>query len=218
MKTQTYKVVEIFKSIEGEGSRAGVLATFIRLYGCNLRCTYCDTLYGIEGGNYTEMTLQDIMFELKRHKSQFVTLTGGEPLIHENVHELIDAITARGYFLNIETNGAVDVTPYLSNSKVLLTLDYKCPSSGMESKMLMTNFEYVRPKDVVKFVVGTTEDLDMAKEVIQHYGLHNTYLSPVFGKIEPKDIVQYMIDNHLYDTKIQLQLHKYIWDPEMKGV
>lgn len=218
MNVTKYKVVEIFKSIEGEGKRAGLPATFVRLYGCNLRCGYCDTLYGITNNNYELMSAEDILFELKRHKCQRVTLTGGEPLIQPGVDTLIDLMIKNDFYVNIETNGAVDIKPYLTYPNLLITVDYKCPSSGMEDKMLMSNFEYVRPGDVVKFVVGSKEDLAKATHIIKYYGLHNAYLSPVFGEIEPKDIVDHMMNNGLNDVRVQLQLHKYIWDPEMKGV
>ena len=218
MKPKLYKVVEIFKSIDGEGKKAGLVTTFIRLYGCNLRCSYCDTLYGIEGNNYIEMTLEDIVDECNKNGTSNITLTGGEPLIHDDVYFLVYILTLKGFYVNIETNGAVDISPYLSNPKIIITLDYKCPSSNMESKMLRSNFAKIRPCDVVKFVVGSKEDLDKAKQIIDLYSLHNAYLSPVFGKIEPKQIVDYMIEHNMTDTKIQLQLHKFIWEPDKRGV
>lgn len=220
MKTQTYNVVEIFLSIDGEGKRAGLPVTFIRLYGCNLRCTYCDTLYGIEGNNYKKMSLQDIVEECKRNETHYITLTGGEPLIQPDVDKLVKALTELDFQVNIETNGSADITPYLSNEKVLITIDYKCPSSGVEDKMLMSNFKEIRPGDVVKFVVGSYEDMEKARDIIHKYELERqSYFSPVFGSIEPKEIVEYILMRpDLYECKVQLQLHKFIWEPDMKGV
>jgi len=218
MKEMTYNVVEIFKSVEGEGKRVGLPVTFVRLYGCNLRCSYCDTLYGIEGNNYTPMTAEDILFELKRYKCRRVTLTGGEPLIQPGIKHLIDLMVTNGFLVNIETNGAVEIEPYVSYENVLITLDYKCPSSGMEDKMIFSNFSCIRPTDVVKFVVGSKKDLEVAEYIVRQYGLHNAYFSPVFGCIEPSEIVDYIMDCNLNDVRVQLQIHKFIWNPDKRGV
>lgn len=222
MKKIVFKVVEIFQSIEGEGKHAGLPSTFIRLYGCNLRCTYCDTMYGVEGNNYKQMTLDEILAVCNNAKIKNVTITGGEPLIHPEIKTLIDTLTFSGYRVNIETNGAVDITRYLSNRYVLITMDYKCPSSGMEDKMLISNLDKLRPTDVLKFVVGSKEDLDKAKDIIVEHDLSNKckiYFSAVFGNIEPKDIVTYILHHEqLLNCYVQLQLHKYIWEPDKKGV
>ena len=221
MKTPTYRIVEIFKSIEGEGKRAGVIATFIRLYGCNLRCSYCDTLYGIEGNHYTVETLENIVDTCEKFAAPYITITGGEPLIQPNIQDLINALTNKGFQVNIETNGSIDISPYLSNPNVLITLDYKCTTSGMQGKMLMNNFTNIRPGDVVKFVVGSYDDLEEARLFIEWMELDarcNVYISPVFGKIEPREIVEYMIENGMNECKVQLQLHKFIWNPDMRGV
>lgn len=222
MKTQMYNVVEIFKSIEGEGKRAGVPATFIRLYGCNLRCSYCDTMYGVEGNQYNRMSLDEILNVCYTFDLRHVTVTGGEPLIQPNIKELILELARNGFEVNIETNGAVDISPYSLASNVFITMDYKCPSSGMEDKMLLVNFSYLRKKDVLKFVVGSMEDLERARQLINEYYLTfscNVYFSPVFGNIEPKTIVEYVLDHpELSNAYVQVQLHKIIWDPEQRGV
>lgn len=222
MKTPTYEVVEIFKSIEGEGRRAGLPATFIRLYGCNLRCSYCDTLYGIEGDGFIVMTLEQILQKVQELGLNAVTLTGGEPLIQPNIRELIKELTSQNYHVNIETNGAVDIKPYISNPNVLITMDYKCPSSGMENCMITSNLHLLRTMDVLKFVVGSVKDLDKAREIILEYNLLYSckiYFSPVFGNIDPKVIVQYLLDHReLNNCYVQLQLHKFIWDPNERGV
>lgn len=217
------KVVEIFESIDGEGIRAGFPVTFIRLYGCNLNCSYCDSRYACENNMYTEMSISDILKVIREYGHKRITLTGGEPLLHEGVSELIDDLIYHRYEVNIETNGSVDIHDYglTSNPQLILTVDYKCPSSGMENKMLLNNLSYLHEKDVLKFVVGTQEDLHRAKDIITNYdmsGQCNIYFSPVFGSIEPKDIVKFILDNKLEDVKVQLQLHKFIWNPEMRGV
>lgn len=240
------KVVEIFNSIDGEGIRAGELTTFIRLYGCNLRCSYCDSRYACEKTEenlpYTEMSISNIIKQCDKYDTNNITLTGGEPLIHEDVCYLLQALSEAGYDVNVETNGAVDISEYFDAygyilpkySNVFFTIDYKCPSSDMERFMLPDNFDIGKQgysNIVYKFVVGSIEDLDVARKLITEHiipdsvDLNKTnyvYLSPVFGKIEPKEIVEYMQKYSLYNSKvkvrIQLQLHKFIWDPDKRGV
>lgn len=207
-----WSVNEIFFSIDGEGKRAGSLAAFIRLAGCNLRCSYCDTAYAFTEG--TPMRAEEIAEAVKGWKN--VTVTGGEPLC-QDVHELLQRL--REHEVNIETNGSVDVTPYHAYPWVFFTLDYKCPSSGMESSMLEKNFQTLRPQDVLKFVVGDMEDLRTAQRVCEKYEPNClVYLSPVFGKIEAKEIVEYMKSARYKNWRLQLQLHKYIWPPDARGV
>ena len=207
-----WPVNEIFFSIDGEGKRAGSLAAFIRLAGCNLRCSYCDTAYAFTEG--TPMRAEEIAEAVKGWKN--VTVTGGEPLC-QDVHALLQRL--REHEVNIETNGSVDVTPYHAYPWVFFTLDYKCPSSGMESSMLEKNFQTLRPQDVLKFVVGDMEDLRTAQRVCEKYEPNClVYLSPVFGKIEAKEIVEYMKGARYKNWRLQLQLHKYIWPPDARGV
>jgi len=145
-----------------------------------------------------------------------VTVTGGEPLC-QDIHVLLQRL--REHEVNIETNGSVDVTPYHAYPWVFFTLDYKCPSSGMESSMLEKNFQTLRPQDVLKFVVGDMEDLRTAQRVCEKYEPNClVYLSPVFGKIEAKEIVEYMKAARYKNWRLQLQLHKFIWPPDARGV
>lgn len=211
------KVVEIFKSIDGEGIRAGFPVTFIRLEGCNLRCSYCDTHYSYDDAKYTEMTVQEIVDVVEYMGCKRITLTGGEPLIHTDVEKLIYELTNKDFEVNIETNGSVDISDYIHNPKVIITMDYKCPSSGMEDKMLLRNLRYLRPEDVLKFVVGSEEDLNVCKTRMSVTSAQ-VFISPVFGNIEPKEIVEYMLKNKLDNCRVQLQMHKIIWDPNQKGV
>ena len=212
-------VNEIFSSIEGEGIRTGYPATFIRLYGCNLNCSYCDTRYSCEGHDGTEMNVSEVIEKGKEVGVKKITLTGGEPLIHKNVEELVDELVNEGFEVNIETNGSVDIYPYTKKENVIITMDYKLISSGMNDKMNERNFKYLRPQDVLKFVVGNKQDLDVMKEILEvHKPNCNIFVSPVFEQIEPVEIVDYIKENKLNDCRVQLQLHKIIWDREERGV
>lgn len=219
------KIVEIFSSIDGEGIRTGKLCTFIRTFGCNCKCVYCDSMYALEGNEWEEISVPEIINKCNELKNKCITLTGGEPLIHKDVHNLINTLSDEGFEVNIETNGSVDISKFMENTKnVFFTLDYKTPYSGEEDKMYMDNFyRYVRPNDVVKFVCADIEDLNKMKDVVHTMkqslnSLPHIFVSPVFGQIEPVTIVDYLKDNNLQDIRIQLQLHKIIWDPDKTGV
>lgn len=218
----SYKVVEKFVSINGEGSRAGQLAVFIRFQYCNLNCSYCDTKYANDSNaKYEILTDQDILDYLKSSKVVNVTLTGGEPLLQENIDSLIMLLLDHGYSVEIETNDSIDIKPFINDNRPIFTLDYKVPSSKMEKKMNLDNYQYLVKDDVIKFVVGSIDDLDKAVEIIDKYDLVNRvqiYFSPIFNLIEPSDIVDYMIEHNLNGIKLQLQLHKFIWDPNLRGV
>lgn len=206
-----YRVSEIFDSIEGEGKRAGDLATFIRLIGCNLNCGYCDSRYTFHGGE--EMDVEDI---IKRVTFDRVTLTGGEPLIWD-VAPLLDLLWDKQ--VNVETNGSRDISRYFKYGNVFFTVDWKCGTSGMSSHMLPDNFYNLRPQDVLKFVVGSIGDLEEAERVCKRFKPKcPVYISPVFEEIEPRDIVEFMKAHKKQDWKIQLQLHKFIWEPNRRGV
>lgn len=220
------KVVEIFKSIEGEGVRAGLPVTFIRLYGCNLRCEYCDTKYSYDEANeenahpYCTMTIEQIIEAVMRFGCQTVTITGGEPLIHSGIEKLIDLLLMIGCEINIETNGTRPVPhKYKNEKRVIVTMDYKCPGSGMNDHMERYPFDTLRNWDVLKFVVSDERDLDKMVEALETLETTpSVFVSPVFGKIEPAQIVEYLLSHQLYDVRIQLQLHKFIWDPDQRGV
>ena len=154
-------VNEIFDSIDGEGKKAGQLATFIRLCGCNLRCSYCDTAYAFNEGRH--MDIADIIAQVSYPN---VTLTGGEPLC-QDIHVLLEGL--KGHSVNIETNGSMDIEPYFKYDHVWFTVDYKSLSSDMANRMLPENFEKLRPQDVLKFVVGDEADLRQALGVYQLY-------------------------------------------------
>ena len=229
-----YRVVEIFRSIDGEGRRAGMTAQFVRLAGCNLRCSYCDTAYALYGEKeecvYTEMTADEIIRCLDNQPRR-ITLTGGEPLLQKDIAELITELCNRNHIVNIETNGSINPYKAVPDSKlmnsVFFTTDYKCLSSGSNYAMKLENFADLRETDVVKFVVGSREDMkdaekfmrELCKKVKHNGGLPWIYFSPVFGEIEAKDIVEFMKEKNLFfKVRVQLQLHKYIYPPEMRGV
>lgn len=211
------KVVEIFNSIDGEGKRVGLPTTFIRLHGCNLNCSYCDTRYGCEGRDYTEMSVEEIVDHVKEIGCKSITVTGGEPLIHPHIKTLLKCLSNEGFWVNVETNGTMDIIEDIGH--VFYTVDYKCPSSNMNNCM-SCNFDRLRYPDVLKFVVGSTEDLLSAKTFLDNHPdlCCDVYFSPVFGKIDPKDIVEFILNNRLWNVHVQLQLHKIIWDPNKRGV
>lgn len=218
------KVCEIFQSINGEGTRAGQPAVFVRLAGCNLNCSYCDTKWANgPDAPCEEMTAREIHEKVSAYGIRCVTLTGGEPLLHKHVDELLSELCGDDKLsVEIETNGSADVSiADKMKNRPLLTMDYKLPSSGMEKAMRLENYGLLRSEDTVKFVCGSRNDLEKAAEIIEKYkliGRCHVYLSPVFGEIDPKDMVSFMLERRLNGVNLQLQLHKFIWDPDEKGV
>ncbi|MBD5146143.1 MAG: putative 7-carboxy-7-deazaguanine synthase QueE [Ruminococcus sp.] len=219
-----YKIAEMFSSINGEGTHAGQLAFFIRFTGCNLNCSYCDTKWAnVPDAKYTEMTAAEILDQVKKSGIKNVTVTGGEPLIQQEIIPLLEMLCGEGRYVEIETNGSADVSEVvkIKGERPALTMDYKLPASGMESHMLTENFNLLEKKDTVKFVAGSRADLERALEIIREFrliGKCSVYVSPVFGEIEPAEIVDFMLENKLNEVNVQLQMHKFIWDPNMRGV
>ena len=216
-------VVERFVSINGEGRRAGELAVFLRFSKCNLECSFCDTRWANSNDVVAQTTsVEQLADYVKSTGIQNVTLTGGEPLLQKNIIPLISQLTSLGLNVEIETNGSVPLKPLAPVlPDVSITMDYKLPISGMERFMCLENFSYLTKKDTVKFVVGDFIDLNRAVEIIHTYDLTSrccVYFSPVFGKIRPDEIVSFMKENKLNDVRLQLQMHKYIWDPDKRGV
>ena len=219
------RVAEKFISINGEGTRAGELAVFVRFTGCNLRCSYCDTMWANEPGcPYEEMSPAQICEYVRSTGIKNVTLTGGEPLLQKDMDKLISLLISKcGVRVEIETNGAVDLRPFaeLPEGRPLFTMDYKLPSSGYENRMIAENFSVLEKEDTVKFVSGSRADLERAGEIIAKYGLLDrchVYFSPVFGRIEPAEIVDFMLNKRMNKARIQIQMHKVIWDPNERGV
>lgn len=219
-----FHVVEKFVSINGEGQSAGALAVFIRLRGCNLSCSFCDTRWACtDDAPSEEMTEQEIINYVKSTGVTRVTLTGGEPLLAKDIKILLEAFAAcKEIKLEIETNGSISIQDFaeIANPPAF-TLDYKLAGSGMESHMDLSNFAYLKEKDTVKFVCSNVSELDRVCEVVDTYHISEkcrVLISPVFGSIEPSDMVDYLIKHHRNDIRLQLQLHKFIWDPNKRGV
>lgn len=215
------RVVEKFVSINGEGLRSGELAVFIRFANCNLRCSYCDTKYSFINPIYTEESIDELVKYVKSTGVKNVTLTGGEPLIQNEIKELMIELSNIGNRIEIETNGSINIAPYLNIPNVTFTLDYKLKGSGMEMYMDLTNYDLLRKNDVIKFVVSDYDDLEKTKEIIKKYDLinkANCLISPVWERIEFEEIVNFLKDNKLNDVKMQLQIHKIIWDKDKRGV
>ena len=245
-------VIEIFASIDGEGSRQGLLTTFLRLHDCNIRCSYCDTTYsyGIDSV-FTEMTVAEVANVIESLGNYRITITGGEPLLQEAaVVELIDELNRRNlqimqdntsgqtgltcingadkfdkremlnnspYDFNIETNGTI--VPSFQRENVWFTYDYKTPSSLAEESMNVDIFKAATERDLIKFVVGSQEDLDCMRRIIEQYPtVAQIYVSPVWGQIEAASIIDYMKEYNLQNVRFQLQIHKFVWDPDAKGV
>lgn len=228
-----YKVVEHFVSINGEGTHAGQLAMFIRFQGCNLNCSYCDTKWANEvDASFEWKTADELLQLVEETRVDNITLTGGEPLLQKQIEVLIAELLEHGKRVEIETNGtqAIQavreaVQKQLTDKRwmenLVFTLDYKLGSSGMEAQMNLDNYMGLQAEDTVKFVSGSREDLVRAKEIIDRYGLVgkcHIYLSPVYGQIESAEMVEFMKEHQMNGVNLQLQLHKFIWDPEERGV
>ena len=207
---------EIYASIQGESSYAGRPCVFVRLTGCNLRCTYCDTEYAFYGGE--KRTVASIVAEVIGYGIPLVLITGGEPLLQKGCVLLAKQLLDAGLTVMIETSGErpIGVLP----DEVIRIMDIKCPSSGQAEQMNWENIADLKRSDEVKFVIGDRADYDWSCGVIRMHGLTGrctVLISTVFGTIDPKVVAQWMIDDKL-DARFQLQMHKYIWDPGTRGV
>lgn len=220
---QLFSLAEHFISINGEGQRAGELALFLRFTGCDLRCVWCDTLWAVPKDAPHEdkdlESLLDIARDAVSHGVRNVTLTGGEPLMQKGIVRLFEALLDMGMRVEIETNGSVALAPFIKDKRPDFNMDYKLPDSGMESRMIIDNISLLQANDTLKFVCASHRDLLRAYEVIQQTKPKcKVYFSPVFGKIEPADMVEFIKEKGLGEVRLQLQLHKFIWDPQKRGV
>ncbi|MCM8539666.1 MAG: radical SAM protein [Lentisphaeraceae bacterium] len=210
------RVTEIYKSIQGEGSHAGYPCTFVRLTGCNLRCTWCDTEYGYNGGQ--DFSLNSILDKVKFLGSQLVEVTGGEPLLQEETPQLVDLLLENGYTVLIETAGSIDIS--CVSDKAVRIVDMKCPGSGMLEKNFYGNLDLVTDKDEVKFVIKDKADFNWSEQLIKKHSLEaktKVLLSPVFGEVKEEDLAKWILDSGL-KVRMQIQLHKIIWGPDKTGV
>ncbi len=212
----TLRLTEIYASIQGESSFAGVPCTFIRLTGCPLRCRWCDTAYAFAGGE--EWTLADIVTKVLALKVPLVELTGGEPLAQAAAPELVRLLQAEGLQVLIETSGAEDIAVLPASTHVIM--DLKCPGSGMEERNLWRNLEHLKPSDEIKFVLAHRADYDWARAVIAREDLAERFqvlFSCAWGLLAPKDLAAWLVEDPVR-CRMQLQQHKYIWGPRAKGV
>ncbi|MFC0211119.1 7-carboxy-7-deazaguanine synthase QueE [Paenibacillus chartarius] len=219
-------MVEIFETVEGEGTGAGFPTVFVRLFGCNLRCTWCDTTYSYPPAEAEfVMTIRDIVERVQSYQSRRICLTGGEPLLYgDKSLALAAALAALPHIedVHIETNGAIDLAPFISgidSPKVRYIMDYKLPDSGESDKMVPTNFALLRPQDELKFVIGSAADFEEACRILTRYPTAALPLfSPVWETMPPRRLVELMLERGLTNVKLNMQLHKVIWDPAMRGV
>jgi 7-carboxy-7-deazaguanine synthase len=210
------RVNEIYYSIQGESSRAGLPCVFVRLTGCNLRCTYCDTEYAFYEGN--DIDIPAIIARIEEYKCNLVEITGGEPLTQPESFELMKELCRRGFEVLLETGGSLSIKDI--DPRVIIIMDLKCPSSGMEKKNLYENIPYLKRSDEIKFVIGSEEDYLWSKNIIEEYdltGKANVLFSVVFGNLTPLTLVNWILRDNL-NVRFQLQMHKFIWSPETKGV
>ena len=208
---------EIFYSIQGESTRAGQPCVFVRLTACDLRCSWCDTAYAFHEGR--KMSVDEVLAAVAQHECRLVEITGGEPLLQEEVYPLMDRLLASGYTVMLETGGhrPIDRVP----REVRKIVDVKCPGSGESARNDWSNLDRLAPHDEVKFVVKDRADYEFARDVIAGRDLASRaaaiLMSPVHDVLEPRTLSEWMLADHL-PARLQLQLHKYIWHPSTRGV
>ncbi len=211
----TVKVCEIFTSIQGESSYAGVPCVFIRTTGCNLRCSYCDTIYAYDEG--TELSEDEIIDKINSIDLKTVEITGGEPLLQEGVFPIVKRLLDGGYNVLIETNGSQDIRDI--DKRAIIILDVKAPGSGMPDTLKLSNLSILKPGDEVKFVITNRVDYEWAKNFIEEHSLAGKckiLFSPAFGIMDPKDLAILILHDKL-DVRLNLQLHKYIYGPDVRS-
>ncbi|PTX60285.1 7-carboxy-7-deazaguanine synthase [Melghirimyces profundicolus] len=224
-------MVEIFETVEGEGTAAGYPTVFVRVFHCNLRCAWCDTPYSYAPARPEfEATIGEILDQVKRYPSRRICLTGGEPLMHRGKSAALLAALAdldQVEDVHVETNGAIDLAPFdrlrreraERREKIRFIMDYKLPASGEAHRMVRENFRVLTDRDEVKFVIGDREDFRSAVRVVKDWHREGQILfSPVFETLPPRRLVEWVLAEPLPQVKVNLQLHKWIWDPAERGV
>jgi 7-carboxy-7-deazaguanine synthase len=210
------KINEIYYSVQGESTKAGLPCVFVRLTLCNLRCTYCDTEYAFYEGK--DLSVDEIIDKIKEYNCSLVEITGGEPLFQNESLDLMKQLADSGFEVLLETGGSLPVKDVDQRVKVIM--DLKTPSSGMMKKNLYENINHLKKEDEVKFVIGSREDYLWSKDILQKYSLYNKceiLFSVVFGKLLPVELVNWILEDNL-NVRFQLQMHKFIWKPDQKGV
>lgn len=212
---QSLVITEIYASIQGESSFAGLPCSFVRLTGCPLRCRWCDTVYGFHGGK--RLSFAEIIHQLQELGINLVELTGGEPLAQENCIPFMGELLRHDFSVLCETSGAEDISQVPKG--VTLIMDIKCPGSGMEDRNLWDNIRHLKPTDEIKFVIADRNDYDWARQVMADHKIDGftVLMSPAFGLLEPAELVSWIVGDRL-SVRLNLQQHKYIWSPRKKGV
>jgi len=203
------RITEIFYSLQGESYYVGLPTVFIRLTGCPLRCSYCDTAYAFHGGE--KMTIEDVIAEVARYETRYVTVTGGEPMAQGMCVELLDALVEKNYRVSLETSGAIDLKKV--NSAVVKVMDLKVPSSQEKHRNRYENLAYLTKKDQIKFVIGDEQDYQWSKEQLVQYKLSEiceVLFSPTLGQQDPADLANKILRDQL-PVRFQVQLHKILW-------
>ena len=222
VRRESLRVTEIFHSIQGESTWAGMPCTFVRLTGCPLRCVWCDTAYAFSGGE--RMSFDAILARVDAHGCDLVELTGGEPLAQAGTYTLVDRLLEAGFTVLVETSGAIDVGPL--DSRAHKIMDLKCPGSGEVARNLWSNLDHLTARDEVKFVVGDRADYEWARDVISERGLADRIrdgslnallISPVWDTTDLEALARWILEDGL-PVRFQTQLHKHIWGPDAKGV
>lgn len=215
MKIQTLKINEIFYSLQGESSRIGIPTIFIRLTGCPMRCNYCDTAYAFhEGKNYS---FDEIINEIQQYKTNFITVTGGEPLAQKSCKDFLAKLTNLGYEVSLETGGAISIDQV--HEKVKIILDIKTPGSGEVENNFWENLTLIKDQDEIKIVITNHDDYKWAKKLIKNKNLYEKYdilFSPSYSDLDPNKLAEWILEDNL-SVRMQVQLHKIIWG-EKKGV
>lgn len=214
------RLTEIFLSIQGETSSVGLPTVFVRTSRCNLRCVWCDTTYSFTGGYV--LTVDEILDRIAAYGVRRVCLTGGEPLLQprDELQEFFDRLHAGGYELSIETGGSIDISQWRLHPGQRWVVDMKPPDSGESHRMCFKNLEVVRAPDEVKFVIASERDYLWSRDLVQRYDLTrraHVLFGPVFGQMEPRTLAEWILRDRL-DVRLQLQIHKIIWDPAARGV
>lgn len=202
------KINEIFYSVQGEGKWSGLPNIFIRTTGCNLRCSFCDTTYAYDDGK--EMNVEEILNDIRRYLCKYVCVTGGEPLLQNDMPGLINGLLKRNYMICLETNGSMSIEKLSGKKSLMISLDIKCPSSNMHEKMCLENVSLLKKDDQLKFVIGDKRDYDYAKKIIQKYKpVCTVFFQPVWGT-NAKQLAEWILNDDL-NVKLGLQIHKIIW-------
>lgn len=215
--TGRLRINEIFYSIQGESTRAGLPCVFVRLTGCNLRCSWCDTEYAFREGR--QMAIADIVARVRAYGCDLVEVTGGEPMLQKGIHDLFRALLDENLTVMVETSGERDLTGV--DRRVIKIMDLKCPGSGESGRNRWSNLDWLTLNDEVKFVVVDRHDYEWARTAIRVHHIDQrvnaVLISPVFGKLEPQTLASWMLEDKL-PARLQLQMHKQIWDPSARGV